>query len=554
MARRTLVSAALAALFSAPAASAQPVPLPPRDAQAPFVARASVAATVAHARPVDDARVIAAGLRRAVADGRLSRAEAREYRATVGRARAVLSGLPRSRRVVLARVLGQVRRHAGAFNGPRALALFSMLDENARYLARRALPPAETDVVGRDGIIYRVGWGYGLQFHPLANAIAINLHLYGNRYQRAAALASALAARAVPTRRGAVWEYYFPYAGGAPPWTSGMAQAIGAQAFARMGVRIPAPDLLAVARRAYRAIPGRLVREFAGGPWVRLYSFSRLVVLNAQLQSVLSLRDFGRIANEPGAIALAERLEATARAELSRFDTGYWTNYSPGREAPLRYHLYHGDLTKWLAQRFRSDAWASAHARFTRYTREPPVFKSRETGPPIYPWPADGFRDGVRIAFWVSKISTVRVRVGGAVRSVGLSSQGWHAFIWRPGRKRPGVYRPVVVAVDLAGNRGSASLDPVTIEVDREPPALTAKLSGRILTWRARDPTSPWLRLTVVFERAGARRVSALGRRPLSGSARLRIPRGSWSAALVAADTSGNRVRVPLGAVPPARR
>ena len=545
MVRRAAVLAALAALFPAvPAGATPPGPLPPLVAKAPV-------APLVHARPGDDAAAIRRGLTRAVAGGRLSGAESREYRAIVTRAVGVLGNVSGSRRTVLARVLNLVRRQAGAFTRPRALALFSMLDENTRYLARRGLPPNETDVVGRGGVVYRVGWGYGLQFHPLGNVAALNAHLYANRTRQARALASALAARAVPNARGgAVWEYYFPYGGGSPPWTSGMAQALGAQAFARSGERLNAPDLFAVARRAYAAIPGRLVRSVSTGPWVRLYSFNGMVVLNAQLQSFLSIRDYSRIVNDGGAEAFASRLETSSRGLLPRFDTGYWSNYTPGSEAPVKYHRYHVELLHFMAARTGLDLWAKARDRFARYTREPPVFKLGNATPAFYPWPKDGFRDQTRLTFWLSKISSVAVTVGGRRYGLGTRRHGWHTFAWGPGRTAARTYQPTVSAVDLAGNRGGAKLRPITVAVDRTAPAVTASVQGRRLAWRASDPTTPWLRMWVVVTRGDERRRLELGRRRLSGSLILAVPRGTWQGVLFVADTSGNRTRVPLGPVP----
>jgi hypothetical protein len=547
---RFLIAAVAALAVAGPAGAAtNPVLEIPQPAP-PFVARAPLPPPNVNARPASDAAAISRGLRSAVAAGRLSRAEANEYRATVGRARAAIGRLPSSRATVIGRVLGLVRRQAGAFNRPRALALFSMLEQNTTYLSRRGLPGNETDVVGKYGIVYRVGWGYGLQFHPLANVIALNAHLYANRRQRALQLASALAARAVPRRDGAVWEYYFPYAGGAPPWASGMAQAIGAQALARVARRLTAPDFFGAARQAARSIPGQLTTSVSTGPWVKLYSFSGLVVLNAQLQASLSLVDYGQITDDVEAIGLGDRMEDAARNLMGRFDTGHWTNYSPGSEAPLKYHLYHVELARSLAQRTNATFWESAAARFNRYSHEPPVFRGGPTLGTIYPWPGDGFRDGTRVRFWVSKISTVSVRIGGRTYSFGMSRRGWYAFNWSPGRLRAGVYRPVATAVDLAGNRGTARLRGVRVAVDKTPPAVTTSVEGRRLTWRARDNATPWVRLTVRMVRGEEARVAALGRRPLSGSLRLPVPAGRWDTTLVVADSSRNRTRVALGILP----
>ncbi len=363
MVARAVTSGALAALFLAAPAAASPPPgsyplpegPPPPGRAASFRALAS---------PADDARIIRRGLARAVAAGRLSRAEASRYRAIVSQSRGVMSNVRGTRAATLARVLWLVRLQAGVYNRPRALTLFGMLRENARYLARRGVPRDGTDVVGSDGVVLRAGWGFGLQFHPLANMIRLNSHLYAGRRAQAQKLAEALIARAVPLRHGgAVWEYLFPYAGGRAPWTSGMAQAIGAQAFARAGAQLGRTDFTAAARRAFVSIAPRHVMQVSTGPWVRLYCFCNLVVLNAQLQAVLSVRDYSRITGDVDAGKFVTRLEASSRALLPRFDTGYWTRYSPSREAPLEYHRYHVDLTMWLARRTLDPVWADAHQR-----------------------------------------------------------------------------------------------------------------------------------------------------------------------------------------------
>lgn len=521
---------------------------PPQPAP-PYVSQATVSPTV-HARPAADAAVISRGLGRAVSSGKISRAEASEHRATVRRARATLGRLRGARHAVLARVLNQVRWFAGSYNRPRALTLFSMLDENTRYLARRGLPANETDVRGKGGVIYRVGWGYGLQFHPLGNTIELNRKLTFGTRQAALDHASALAARLVPKSRGAEWEYYFPYGGGSPPWSSGMAQAVGAQALARAGRRLTAPDFFASAKRAYGSIPGRLVRDVGPGPWIKLYSFSRLVVLNANLQGVLSIRNFGETVHDPAAQRLADRLQASARALLPSFDTGFWSKYSLGNESPLEYHLYHVNLLQRLTET-PGDFWAQAHARFDRYSREAPKFRTAGAGPKLYPWPAEGWRDSARLVFWVSKISSAAVRVAGKSFPVRVPHKGWYAVVWHPGRRPAGMVRPVVSAVDLAGNRGSAPLSPIEIAVDRQAPAINARVEGRRVIWRAVDEGTPWLRLTLVFQREGVTKTQKLGRRPLSGRARMAVPRGYWQVALVARDSSGNRSRVALGRVPP---
>src|SRR5262249_43926865 len=134
--------------------------------------------------------------------------------------------------------------------GPRALQLYTTLQENTDFLARNAIPADGTDVTGVDGVVYRFVSGQGLQFHPLAEAAALNARVAAKDTSGAAELAERLADRAVPQPDGSVvWEYRFDFASQRPPWTSGMAQAVMAQALARGG-------RLDLARRAYLAIPG----------------------------------------------------------------------------------------------------------------------------------------------------------------------------------------------------------------------------------------------------------------------------------------------------------
>jgi len=516
-----------------------------------IAAAAAVFAPPADASPASDARAIRAGLTKALNNGKLNYQQVRSHRRTLSKARTAIGRLPSSRAATLARVLWLVRLQAPRYNRPRALALFSMLNQNRLYLSRRGLPPDGTDVLGTDGVVYRVGWGYGLNFHPLGAVANLNLFLAQEKRKKALRLARALQIRAVPRKNGRVWEYYFPYGGGSPPWTAAMAQAVGAQALARTGRRLTKPGYFTAANRAWLSLPGsRLVRSTGSGPWVRHYSFSDMMVLNAQLQVVVSIMDYAEILNRDRAREFAARLEASGRAQLGRFDTGHWTNYLPGAEAPLNYHLYHVNLARFLGKRTGREFWWDAHARFDRYSHEPPVFKGGASGPTLYPWPKDGFRDSTTIRFWVSKISTVTVKVGGRTWRLGLRSRGWHSVFWRPGRMEPRAYRPLVIATDLAGNRGRARIQPIQIAVDRTAPKVTAKVSRRTLTWSAVDAGTPWLRLRVRIERAGRVRHLELGRRALHGSARLAIPRGNWQARLVAYDSTGNRTWVELGVVP----
>jgi len=412
------------------------------------VTGAAAAAHRSDLRPVPGQRAALAAVKRAVAAGRLSRAEARADRGVIARAVHLVRVLPPSRRARVEVALEQVGALGRRLTSPRAVAVFGQLQANDDYFARHGVPRSHTDITGPDGIVYRYFAGRCFEFHPLANASALNARVAAKDVAGAERLAAALMARAVPRRGGGVaWEYYFPFGGGHPPWVSGMAQAVAAQAFSRAAslVTDESTTLSHEATAAFEAVP-RLTTKVAAGPWIRLYSFSSLRVLNAQLQSVLSLETYATASGDPAAATLASQLEQAAAATVSRFDTGYWTDYSlGGGPSPLSYQQF---IVKLLHRLAPEDArFAEAAARFATYLRQPPAFKL-----------ANASVGSLR--FWLSKPAWVTASTP-AGRSVRLTLHaGWHTLRWRE-PKRPGFYSVHVTAVDWAGNRASFDALPI---------------------------------------------------------------------------------------------
>jgi hypothetical protein len=494
------------------------------------------------ASPPRDVKSASDGLTLAVREGRLPAADAARYRTILNRAEDVQRRLPNPRAANLAAVIGDVAAQARRYDGPRALTLFTMLDVNTRHFGSRGPLPQGTDVADADGVLYRSWSGRGLQFHPLGNFVKLNALVNTRRTDEALRLGQALAARGVPVEGGLVWEYYFPFGGGTPPWTSGMAQAVGAQALARAG-------LLPEATLAFGSIQPSLVMSVDGHEWIRIYAFNRLAVLNAQLQSVLSLRDYAQLAEDATAADLSTRLEQAAAALLPGFDTGAWSLYvHRGAESSLLYHNYVVSLLRLLAARTQDGFWRDAATRFDAYTREPvgitPVTRSF---PALYPIPRDGFRDELRVELTLSKLSTVTLEVAGRRHSVWLT-RGRRTIVWRPVGVPPGVHAVRVRAVDPAGNVGEAALPNVEIRRDTTPPEIrVARLANGVLTWRVHDAETPWVRVRVELRGAQGRRVVDLGRRQQTGWTRVRIPRGWWTATLLVDDSSGNTSSSRLG-------
>jgi len=486
----------------------------------------------------EEANAARTALGRSVDAGYITPEERGEYLGIIGRATSVAARIPSGRADVLESVLAQVAKPKSP-TGPRALTLYSTLDENATYLATHALPADGSDLAAGDGVVYRMFAGQGLQFHPLANAAELNALVAANDTDAAHALVDALAARAIPQPDGsAVWEYEFDYDGEHAPWTSGFAQAVLAQALARAGD-------VDLAREAFAAVPGKLDLSFAAGPWIRLYSQSRVAVLNAQLQAAISIGDYAQIAQDGAAAAYANRMLAAAKAMLPRFDTGHWSRYSLGTESDLHYQDYVIDLLKTLAGRTRDTTWLDEANRLLLYETQPPLMTGADVSRRLVPRPRDGVRDDLVVRFYLSKISKVALVVDGKAVDGFLWQGGWHTFRWFGGKLAPGTHEVRLVASDLAGNAGSADLGSFEVVRDTSPPALAAaKGSGRVF-WRASDAESACCRIEVQLTRAGARRtIAATG-----GRSSVRVPAGYWSVTVVAADAAGNTARRPLGLV-----
>ena len=147
-----------------------------------------------------------------------------------------------------------------------------------------------------DGLVY---YGGGSQFQPLLSFAALNNLVLQLRCGAVRRLASALLARAVRSGDAAYWEYNFPFEGSPVPWRSGFAQVVAAQALARAGVMLRDPALTAAAAASFRGLRPSLLIGIAGGYWVREYGFTGQVILNAQLQSIISLQSYATIAGSP---------------------------------------------------------------------------------------------------------------------------------------------------------------------------------------------------------------------------------------------------------------
>jgi hypothetical protein len=218
-----------------------------------------------------------------------------------------------------------------------------------------------------DGLTFRSYAGAGYQFQPLLSFAALNSRLSHQRWCAARRLASALVARAVRSGNAAYWEYGFSFAGGPVPWRSGFAQAVAAQALARAGALLQDPALSTAATAAFRGLRGPLLMRRAGGAWVREYGFTNEVILNAQLQSIVSLDSYAAVADSAPGRRLAQELTVAARRLLPRFELGCWARYElGGGAASLHYQTYHVELLRRLAATRPEPIWRRTYLRWRR--------------------------------------------------------------------------------------------------------------------------------------------------------------------------------------------
>jgi hypothetical protein len=316
-----------------------------------------------------DAAVAQDGLSAAVDAGRLSPRSADRYRKLLNDSLTRLRVLPPGRVPALASVFDSVAVLAAEYDEPRALTLFSMLKTNADFLKKHLAPSQQRDISDADGIVYRFFPGHSFQFHPIADFARLNRLAAKGRGSAVKRLAAALVARGIPSGKGLLWEYYFPF-GGPPHWASGFAQATAAQALAHSAKLLGDARLVASARAAFRGLSSGLWLELDGGLWVREYGFSDIAVLNAQLQTLVSLHDYVEITHDEAAGSAVAKMTSATRGLLGQFDTGCWSRYSlGGAPASLHYHTYHVRLLKELAAKTGDPLWATTAARWEGYLR-----------------------------------------------------------------------------------------------------------------------------------------------------------------------------------------
>ncbi len=225
--------------------------------------------------------------------------------------------------------------------------------------------PGSRDATEGD-LVFRYYAGLGHRFQPLLSFGALNQSVSHRWPHATRRLASALLARAVRSGNALYWEYDFSYNGGPVSWRSGFAQAVAAQALARAGVMLGDPSLRMAAAAAFRGLR-RLLIPLAGGSWIREYGFTDQVILNAQLQSIISLESYAAVTKSAAAHRVVRDLAVAARRLLPQFELGCWARYElGGGAATLDYQTYHVELLRRLALTRDEPIWRRTYTRWSR--------------------------------------------------------------------------------------------------------------------------------------------------------------------------------------------
>jgi hypothetical protein len=410
-------------------------------------------------------RTVASELSRLAAAGAIPDSERAERLAEYRAVTRTVKRLPRgsTRRNELAGVVADVDGIAArrALTGPRLVPLWLTLERNRAYWSANATGPS-TRRISFPGsqLVWQWFPGQGLQFHPLANFAKLN-QLWASRSPDMGQLLDELLALRVPRAGGVAWEYDFSFAGGKPPWVSGIAQGTAVQSLARVAKRLGREaDVLPIAEQAlgiFETPPPQGVRVATGdGAEYALYSFAPgLRVINGFLQALVGLYDLGKIGDDEHARTLYADGERVARAELPTFDTGAWSLYSRGtieHESDLSYHQLLTSFLHSMCTRTQDPVYCDTEMRFAQYELEPPQLSLVTTR----------LRGGTvgKVRLRLSKISRVglRVRRDGKVvstRAAVVVAHGTPALSW-PVPRAAGEYDVTLTAVDLAGNVGTA--------------------------------------------------------------------------------------------------
>ncbi|HET6870758.1 MAG TPA: D-glucuronyl C5-epimerase family protein [Solirubrobacteraceae bacterium] len=345
---------------------------------------------------------------------------------------------------------------AGKLTPGRLPVLFLTLNNNRQWWASGEVPSAGSYVeFAGSELVWEYYAGQGIELQVLGTfGKADGLYTAGAAsYPQMQSLLAQMIPLAVNRGGGPVWEYYFQFGGGKPPWTSAMSQGTGIEALTRAYLATKDPSYLQLAHQAlalFTAPPpiGVRVATPLGARYVQYTFTPGTSIINAFLQSLIGLYDYAQVSADPLAEQLFNAGNAEAAAEVPQFDTGAWSLYQPGVEDTLSYHELVTGFLQQLCQRTSAPVYCVTYQHFTAYLTTPPVLglvtqHARKN-------------KSFSLQFSLSKYSHVGIVVVGPGGHTLFSTSASFGYGTRsfavPALKHRGTYTIRLAATDLAGN------------------------------------------------------------------------------------------------------
>ena len=425
---------------------------------APNAVRASAAAAKPTKAKKPPQKTVASELKRLLTSGGITAAEYATYNSSFNAALSSERRLRGTRATELEAVIENLHNIAvaGKLTPGRLPALFLTLNMNRQWWTTGPLLTSGQYVqFSGSQLVWEYYAGQGIELQVLATfGEADGLYTAGPAdYAQMESVLSQIIPLAVNRAGGLVWEYYFQFDGGRPPWTSAMSQGTGIEALTRAYLASHQTSYLQLAHEAlpvFTAPPPVGVRvPTALGAWYVQYTFEpSTLILNAFLQSLIGLYDYAQVSHDPLAQQLFAAGNAEAQSEVPHFDTGAWSLYQPGVEDTLSYHELVTGFLQQLCTRTKAPVYCVTAQHFTSYLTTPPTLQLL----------TQSVHKGktASISFQLSKYSHVGIVVVGPGGNTLFSTSASFGYGTRsftvPPLKHKGTYTIHLSATDLAGN------------------------------------------------------------------------------------------------------
>jgi hypothetical protein len=364
---------------------------------APTPPPAAVAASAPRTRPGSTQRTVTSELARLYRSRQINAAAYRRYSSSFAAALASEKRLTGTRRAELTAVTVNLHDLAaqGFFNASRLPVLFLTLDRNRQWWTTGPLlsSGARVEFTGSQ-LVWEYYRGQGIELQVLGTfGKADGMYTAGAaQYGAMRSLVGEMLPLAVRRSGNFVWEYYFHFDGGRPPWVSAMSQGTGIEALTRAYLTLapagkptggsslaspPATRYLQIAHQAlsiFTVAPpvGVRVGTPLGARYLQ-YSFAPGVdIINAFLQSLIGLYDYAQASGDRQAAGLFAAGDRQAQAELPQFDTGSWSLYQPGVLDTIDYHELVTGFLQELCDRTQAAVYCREASHFQSYLSHPP--------------------------------------------------------------------------------------------------------------------------------------------------------------------------------------